>query len=1019
MANKLFLIGINSYKHHDNLAGCVRDITDFKNVLLEKYDFKSEDVYEIIDENANSKNIQDALKGYGKSLSSDDNLIIYYSGHGEYDEELDIGYWVPHEADVYTQYIQNSNIITFLSRINCKHIILISDSCFSNSIFREGRFKKVDEYFEKSSRWALTSAFYEAKDSDEISNTLFAECIIDCLKETEKDIRFSEIIEKVKARFEINLFQSPQGAPLNLEDHHGGEFIFKITKTYDSRNLKGYVDFIKILNFYKRNSIFKEVAIFEDKSKKIGYQLFSEFDSVLDTSTYYLYLYEGINQTQTYSDLKNKHGEIFSGKTVIFIPIEKDQKNIELRKNNIKEKFKPISLFYIDEFIREHCTPKVIQDESEKYLNIKNFITPEIHIGDETTSLKLYFEKWHKQIDEPILVVKGSGGIGKTTLAYYFADRLIEFTPSNYVLFIDSSLIKDSLIKNKNRENLNLYNFYEALFDITDNIHEKLSEDLFQLNVDAGNILIIIDGLDEIISKVPNFDTTKFLESIKLSSSDLGNGKVIITCRSYFWDSSGFSGKTFPVIELEPFTESQSKEFFKKSFENDTIKLGNAVRLANGFKFPEGENKNIYHPYVLDIIRSIIESDNNLVDFDLSEVESSYLCKGISNDYITYRICDREIKRVGQVSVDDQINIFIYMSVNRGGLIMADNLHSEVTKALGRTVDNTNVEAFKSHPFLMCKDNVIKFKYDFLLDLFKAIYVSIFLKYDNDSETITDELLEIINDSCWYGAPINSDIPKRIASWNEDNFLLVSDFITQIKNKLNTIKSRKTIANIFNLCLQINHKFYPNDIENNTNLIRSLFEIKNGQLDGVSIIDLNGDKSIKFNFESVTISNSNIDNFGNFWKCKFDTSTRFIKSELVNLNEKVSSSILGKDNFIDCIFDSGLTSAIETIDRNKGNRKAKIRIFVHDFFHLFVSNGKLGRQWEHKVIAPRFNGINKCNLNYKKVVNIFKSNGVLVITDELGKRKFTINDDSKADVNNYLNDGTPSNSITRIIKDLL
>lgn len=877
----------------------------------------------------------------------------------------------------------------------------------------------VDEYFEKSSRWALTSAFYEAKDSDEISNTLFAECIIDSLKDTEKDIRFSEVIEKVKVRFENNLFQAPQGAPLNLEDHHGGEFIFKITKSHDSRNLKGYVDFRKILNFYKRNSLFKEVAIFEDKSKRIGYQLFSEFDSVLDTSTYYLYLYEGINQTQTYTDLMNKHGEIFSGKTVIFIPIEKDQKNIELRKNNIKEKFKPISLFYIDEFIREHCTPKVIQDESEKYLNIKNFITPEIHIGDETTSLKSYFEKWHKQIDDPILVVKGSGGIGKTTLAYYFADRLIEFTPSNYVLFIDSSLIKDSLIKNKNRENLNLYNFYEALFDITDNIHEKLSEDLFQLNVDAGNILIIIDGLDEIISKVPNFDTTRFLESIKLSSSDLGNGKVIITCRSYFWDSSGFSGKDFPVIELEPFTESQSKEFFKKSFENDTKKLSNAVRLANGFKFPEGENKNIYHPYVLDIIRSIVESDNNLVDFELSEVESSYLCKYISNDYITYRICDREIKRVGQVSVDEQIKFFIYMSVNRGGLIMSDNLHSEVKKAVGRTVDNTNIEAFKSHPFLVCKDGVIKFKYDFLSDLFKAIYVSSFFIYDNDFETITDEFLEIVNDSCWYGSPISSDIPKRIVSWDDGNLLLVSDFISQIKSKLNVLKSRKSIANIFNLCLQINHKFYPNDIESNTDLIKNLFEIKNGQLDGISIIDLNGDKSIKFNFESVTISNSTIDNFGNFWKCKFDTSTRFVQSELVNLNEKISSSILGKDNFIDCTFDSGLTSAIETIDSNKGNRRAKIKAFVHDFFHLFVSNGRLGRQWEHKVIAPRFSGINKCNLNYKKVVSIFKSNGVLVISDELGKRKFTISDDSKADVNNYLNDGTLSDSITKIIQELL
>ncbi|EPR3586528.1 caspase family protein [Vibrio alginolyticus] len=1018
MANKLFLIGINSYEHQNHLASSVKDITDFKNILLEKYDFHSEDVYEITNENATSKKIQDALRGYGRSLNSDDNLIIYYSGHGEYDEDLDIGYWVPYEASEYTHFIQNSNIITFLSRISCKHIILISDSCFSNSIFRTGRTKQVDEYFEKSSRWALTSAFHEAKDSDSSSNTLFAECIIDSLKDSEKDIRFSEVIESVKSRFENNIFQAPQGAPLNIEQHHGGEFIFKIKESHDSRGLKGYVDFRKILNFYKRNSRFEEVAIFEDKSKKIGYQLFSEFDSVLNTSTYYLYLYEGINQTQTYLDLTKKHKEIFSGKTVIFIPIEKDQKNIELRKNNIREKFKPISLFYIDEFIREHCTPKVIQDESEKYLNIKNFITPEIHTGDETTSLKLYFEKWHKQVDEPILVVKGSGGIGKTTLAYYFADRLIEFTPSNYVLFIDSSLIKDSLIKNKNRENLNLYNFYEALFDITDNIHEKLSEDLFQLNVDAGNILVIIDGLDEIISKVPNFDTTRFLESIKLSSSDLGNGKVIITCRSYFWDSSGFSGKDFPVIELEPFTESQSKEFFNKSFETDTKKLSSAIRLANGFKFPEEQNENIYHPYVLDIIRSIVESDNNIVDFELSDIESSYLCKGISNDYITYRICDREIKRVGQISVDEQIDLFIYMSVNRGGLINSNNLHSEVSKAVGRNVDNTNIEAFKSHPFLECKDGVIKFKYDFLSDLFKSIYISNFFIYDNDCEEITDEFLEIVNDSCWYGSPISSDIPKRITSWNDDNLLLVSEFISQIRKKSNELKSRKTISNIFNLCLTINHKFYPNDIDNNTDLIKKIFESKKGCLEGVSIIDLNGDKSIKFNFESLTISNSTFDNFGNFWKCRFDNSTKFVQSELLNLNERISSSVLGKDSFVDCTFDSGLTSTIETIDSNKGNRRTKVKAFVHDFFHLFVSNGRLGRQWEHKVIAPRFNGINKCNLNYKKVVGIFKSNGVLLITDELGKRKFTISDDCKADVNNYLNDGTLSNEITKIIQEL-
>lgn len=1019
MANKLFLIGINQYKHQSDLASCVKDVNDFKAILLDKFDFEEGNIYELKDTMATSKAIQDAFKGYSKTLGVDDNLIIFFSGHGEYEELYDRGYWVPYEAEDYTQFIPNTTIIDLIDKIKCKHLILISDSCFSNSILRIGATRNTSEYFEKSSRWALASAFYEARDADEYSNTLFAEAIIEALSHATKDIRFSEVVETVKKRFEVNSFQTPQGAPLSLQNHHGGEFIFKIVESHDERNLKGYVDFKKILQFYKRNSLFTEISTFEDKSNKIGYQLFNEVDDVLGMSTYYLYLYEGINQTRTLANLKLAHAEAFESRLVIFIPIEKDQKNIEIRKNNIKEKFNPVSVFYIDDFIREHCTPTVIQDDDSKYLNINNFITPEINSGGNVISLDKYFRSWHKQSENPILVIKGGGGIGKTTLAYHFADKLIKYNPSNYVLFIDSILIKDSLLKNKNRENLNLYNFYEALFDITENIQEKLSEDLFQLNVDAGNILIIIDGLDEIISKIPNFDTANFLRSIQLSSNDLSNGKIIITCRSYFWDVSEFDEDSFSVIELEPFTEEQTKEFFKKSFELNTAKISKSIKLANDFKFPAQNNKNIYHPYVLDIIRSIVDSESNLKDFELSELKSNYLSKDINNDYITYRVCDREIKRVGQIPVDEQVTFFIYLSVNRRGLVQANNLEHEIECALEKKVNRTNVEAFKSHPFLDCKSNVISFKYDFLSDLFKSIYISRFFNFDNCYDVVDAEFIDIVYESCSYGSPISIDVSKRIYSWDEENFLLVSDFITQVRGNWKSSKMNKVLANIFNLCLTINHEYCPNDIDNNTMLLKNIFSIKLNNLDGMNLIDLNFDKNIKFNFEGLEVSNSIIDNFGNFWKCKFDKKTKFINSELLNLNSKVRNSVLDKSSFVDCVFDSDLDATLNRMETNMDNKIEKMKIFVHDFFHLFVSNGRLGRQWEHKVISPRFPGINKCNLSYKKVIDAFKNNNLILITDELGKVKLAITDDNKANVNNYLKDGTLSDPIATVIKELL
>ena len=62
---------------------------------------------------------------------------------------------------------------------------------------------------------------------------------------------------------------------------------------------------------------------------------------------------------------------------------------------------------------------------------------------------------------------------------------------------------------------INVYNFYEALYEINSSDGEKLNEDLFRLNLDAGNFLLIIDGLDEVISKAKGFRGYKVNKGIE------------------------------------------------------------------------------------------------------------------------------------------------------------------------------------------------------------------------------------------------------------------------------------------------------------------------------------------------------------------------------------------------------------------------------------------------------------------------------------------------------------------------
>nr|WP_314895976.1 caspase family protein [uncultured Flavobacterium sp.] len=1021
MANKLFIIGIDNYKNNDSLNSCVKDVIDFKNLLLEKFDFNESDVYELLNENATSKKIQDAFKGYIKQIKAEDNLIVYFSGHGHYDEISDIGYWVPTEANDYTSYIPNQTLISYIEKIICKHIFLICDSCFSNSLLLTVKTKSVSEYYEKDSRWALTSAFNEAKDSDKSSNTLFAETILNYLEDSEKDIRVSELIEEIKSKFEVNKFQKPQGHPLQISGHKGGEFIFKIKQEIDNRKFKGYLEFKNILRLYKRNSTFTEIAIYEDRTNKIGFQLFQEVDSVIKKATFYLYLYEGIIQTKTLKYLKENHSNIFNDKNLlIFIPKERNQLNIESRKRNISEKFKPINIFYIDDFIREQCTPKIINEDDSKFLNISNFILPIFNNETEEIISNNFILNWFEKDDEPILVIKGSGGIGKTTFSQYVADKAITKNPNISVLFIDSLQIKDSLLRNKQIDELKLYNFYEALFDITDVITEKLSEEVFKINIDAGNILIIIDGLDEVISKIPNFNITNFLNSIKTSSNELGGGKVIITCRTFFWDQADFSNTEFNVIELEPFNKNQTFEFFNKSFNLDKNKTKKALKMAEDFKYPGSSEELVYHPYVLDIIRSIIENEKETLEVDLSDFSSKILKNNIKNDYIIYRVCDREIKRVGQINVDDQINFFIYLATEKRGFIKTENFKEEIENALNKKIDTVNVEAFKSHPFLKNADTLSSFKYDFLADLFRSIYISSFFDYESENSKIADVFLDVISENCWLGSALNQDIVNRVLHWNDNDILLVSDIIDQIyKNEdLKVEKQKKLISNIFNLCLSIMHREKANNIDFNTTLLKDLFEKHKNNLEHVSIININTDQNIKFNFSDITISNSLINNFSTFWECTFNENTKFIKCHLLNLKRADSKCLINKNNFIDCTFDSEVESSLKLLDDSKSNKIDQMKSFLNSFFHLFISNGRLGRQWEYKVIIPRYPGINKYKVDYKKMIKILKKNEIILITNELSKNKFEITDSSKEEVNKFIKDGTLSNKISTIIKEL-
>ncbi len=228
-------IGINAYAEFPKLSNAVKDIKEVKDILVDKYDVDEKHVLTLFDQEATKENIIDTLDDLGKKVEPSDKLFIYYSGHGHLNDHLGLGYWIPVDAqkNKAARYIPNSTIRDYVKGIKAKHILLVSDSCFSGSLFMQGQHRSsraIKELDNLTSRWAICSGRHdeEVYDGDPGENSPFTKSFIDILKSNEQDhLNVGRVADRVIEQTASNYEQLPDGRPLFGVGHQGGQYIFK------------------------------------------------------------------------------------------------------------------------------------------------------------------------------------------------------------------------------------------------------------------------------------------------------------------------------------------------------------------------------------------------------------------------------------------------------------------------------------------------------------------------------------------------------------------------------------------------------------------------------------------------------------------------------------------------------------------------------------------------------------------------------------------------------------------------
>ncbi|MBM2832918.1 MAG: hypothetical protein HW406_79 [Candidatus Brocadiaceae bacterium] len=233
------VIGIEKYNYWDGLYTPQCDAEDVAKVLKDKFGFKTKVLL-----NATRFDLLSALNEYQKELTERDNLLIYYAGHGYLDDRISRGYWIPvdGEKEVRANWISTFDITDMISILDAKHILVISDSCYSGILTRsaipqiegsapvETRNECIKLMAGKKSRTVLTSGdLTPVLDGGGGNHSIFAKALLEVLSESNEVLEGMRLYKEVAARVtfaaaSVYVEQVPQYAPLKYSGHEMGEF---------------------------------------------------------------------------------------------------------------------------------------------------------------------------------------------------------------------------------------------------------------------------------------------------------------------------------------------------------------------------------------------------------------------------------------------------------------------------------------------------------------------------------------------------------------------------------------------------------------------------------------------------------------------------------------------------------------------------------------------------------------------------------------------------------------------------
>jgi len=212
-----------------SLEAPIADAIKLKLELKGSYNFADDNIVTLF--NPSTLDLKKQFAELTDQIQPEDNLIIFYAGHGIWVEKEQKGYWLLTDAQRSdpNSWLSNKVMLDLIAKIQSRHTLLITDACFSGSVFKTRGIgadapAPIRDLSERISRVAITSG----NDTEVPDESVFMKYLIKALAEnkekylTAQKMFITQIIEAVMTESKTE----PRYGTLELAGHVGGDYIF-------------------------------------------------------------------------------------------------------------------------------------------------------------------------------------------------------------------------------------------------------------------------------------------------------------------------------------------------------------------------------------------------------------------------------------------------------------------------------------------------------------------------------------------------------------------------------------------------------------------------------------------------------------------------------------------------------------------------------------------------------------------------------------------------------------------------